>query len=120
MRRYNGQVVKQAKKEIRDLGKQTKKTTTSMKHGMSSTMGSLESLGNRFRYLSLVVGTASVVMVTGITQFTQAAMEAEESMLGLSAEANAWGRDFSEAERLVQDMTDTGVHGLLHMTNIHW
>lgn len=91
------------------VGKTTKQTNAAMQHGMSSTMGSLESLGNRFRYLSLVVGTASVLMVTGIKNFTQASMEAEEAMLGLSAESNAWGRDFSRAEGLVQKMTDTGL-----------
>ena len=101
--------IKQSQKAIGDLGKKTKKTTESMKHGMSSTMGSLESLGNRFRYLSLVVGTASVGMVMGIKTFTEAAMQAEEAMLGLSAEANAWGRDFGQAEQLVQKMTDTGL-----------
>jgi len=101
--------IKQAEKDIKALGKKTTKANASMQHGMSSTMGSLESLGNRFRYLSLVVSTASVLMVTGITNFTHAAMEAEEAMLGLSAEANAWGRDFSQAEQLVQNMTDTGL-----------
>jgi len=101
--------IQQAKKDITALGEKTTKANTKMQHGMSSTMGTLESLGNRFRYLSLVVGTASVVMVTGISNFTQAAMQAEEAMLGLSAEANAWGRDFGEAEQLVQKMTDSGL-----------
>jgi len=94
---------------FKKTGDTVKKTTAEMRHGFSATMGKLESLGNRFRYLSLAVGIMSAGMVLAMKDFVNSAREGEEAMLRLHVTSMAWGQNTDEAIRVAQKLARTGL-----------
>lgn len=88
------------------------KTTTSMKKSSGSVRdatGTIESLGNQFRYLSLVVGVTSGLMINAMRGFVGETQRVEEALMGLMIETNKWSRSQDEVMEVVKELSDTGL-----------
>lgn len=94
---------------VNNLGK---KATNSMKEtseAVQDTVGQLESLGNRFRYLSLVFGLLSAGSVMFTKSIIDAAREAEQAYVKLGVFAISMGEDMEKTNKVANDLASTGL-----------
>lgn len=101
--------LKQFETSIAKLGGNVKKLGKDSSTSLEGIDKNLTSLGNQFRYLSLVVGVASGLMIGAVRNFVETSAEAEEAVLGLAVETSVWGRSQDRAMKLVNDLTNTGL-----------
>ncbi|MFA5174715.1 MAG: hypothetical protein WC438_06035 [Candidatus Pacearchaeota archaeon] len=97
-----------------------KKATAAMKQtstAVQDTVGQLESLGNRFRYLSLVFTTLSVGAIALTKSFVDAAKEMEASTLKLGVYAVSTGQDMDKAKQAALSLADTGLVSISEASN---
>ncbi len=101
--------IKKTEKAVSDLGKNTKTSMDTATKATQDTMGQLESLGNRFRYLSLVTGVFAAASIGMAKSFIDSAKEMEAATLRLGVFAESTGQSMSKAKDIALDLADTGL-----------
>ncbi len=101
--------VKKTEQAVESLGKKTTKMTQDMGHGATDVMGKLDALGNRFRYMSIVVGALAAGSVALMKTFVDAAREGEQAFMKLGVFAVSVGEDMDETNRVAQELAATGL-----------
>ena len=102
-------VGKTVKTESDRIRSSTKQVSESTKHGISSAMGNLKSLGNQFRYLSLVVGMFAGATVVASKSFVDASVDMNDALIGLSTVAAGTGNDMKKANQVAMHFANTGL-----------
>ncbi len=101
--------VKKTEQAVENLGKKTTKMTQDMGHGATDVMGQLDALGNRFRYMSIVVGTLAVGSVMMMKGLVDAAREGEQAFLKLGIFAVSMGEDMDATNKVARELAGTGL-----------
>ena len=109
--------IKKTEKAVTDLGKKSKTAMKATTHGASEAMGTLESLGNRFRYLSIVVGALAVGAVAAMKSFVDSAREMEAATLRLGVFAKSTGQDMDKANEIALNLAGTGLMSVTESFN---
>jgi hypothetical protein len=105
----NEKGLQKAKAGIEDLGKKSKTVSEQIKSGHMDAMAGIESLGNRFRYLSLVVGMTSGAMLMATKSFVESVKNYETAMLGVNVMAYTTGQSMDEATNIALKYAKTGL-----------
>lgn len=106
---YKDTGMKAAEKDVKKLGRVSQKSSKQMTDGHVKTEKTLESLGNRFRYLSLVVGVTAGIMVMATKSFVDSYKEYERGMLGLNVMAKTTGQSMEDATGIAMKYSRTGL-----------
>ncbi len=72
-------------------------------------MGNLESLGNQFRYLSLVVGMFAGATVLASKSFVTASIDMDNALIGLRSVAAGTGNAMNDANKVAMHFAKTGL-----------
>ncbi|MHA1329844.1 MAG: hypothetical protein ACTSR2_02090 [Candidatus Hodarchaeales archaeon] len=97
------------KKNVKEYSDKIKKGGEQINKTNSEIDTTLESLGNRFRYLSLVVGTTAGAMVLALKNVMNTAKETEGSIMSLAVISARQGENFEEVQKAVEELTRTGL-----------
>ena len=114
---YKPAGVNAAKQDIKDLGKETKKTTSEVGKSSTGIIKHLTSLGSQFRYLSLVSGIASVAMTAALKVTVDEALEMEKALLAVTVISKRLGYDVEKTTKIVYDFAQTGFFTVTEAAN---
>ena len=100
--------IKNTEEAVKKLGQTAKSSVQQTKSTVDDTIGQLEGLGNRFRYLSLVTGIVAAGTVSMMKSFAEATKEMEAATLRLGVYAESSGQSLEKARDIAFDLADTG------------
>jgi len=109
--------IKKTETAVTNLGKKSKTAMKATTHGASEAMGKLDALGNRFRYMSIVVGALAVGAVAAMGSFVSAAREMETATLRLGVFAESTGQSLDVAKKSALDLAGTGLMSVTEASN---
>ena len=109
--------IKTVEKDITNLGKKVKVSSMKQAKSLEDVTDTLDSLGNRFRYLSLVAGMAAGAMTLMVKSFVDAAVEAETAAVRLGAYAQISGQGFDRANEIALNFARTGLLTVTEASN---
>ena len=109
--------IKKTEKAVTDLGKKSGEAMKATTHGASEAMGKLDALGNRFRYMSIVVGALAVGSVALMKGFVDAAREMEAATLRLGVFAESTGQSLDKAKKIALELAGTGLVSVTEASN---
>ena len=101
--------LKKNEKAISSMGKKGKESLKKVEEGATDAMGQLDALGNRFRYMSIVVGMLSAASIGLMGTFINTAKESEQAFLKLGVFAVSMGEDMDEVNAAAMKLAGTGL-----------
>lgn len=101
--------IKATEQAVTNLGKNTKASMDTSQTAVKDTVGQLEGLGNRFRYLSMVTSIFAASTVMMAKSFVDSVRELETATLRLGVFAVSSGQSMEEAKEAALDLASTGL-----------
>jgi len=109
--------VKAMETSVASLGGKVKSSSATQKKSFEEVSNTLDALGNRFRYLSLVASMAAGAMVMLSKSFVVASIDMENSLIGLSSVAGGLGHDMDKANKVAMNFASTGLMSVADSAN---
>lgn len=109
--------IKKTEQAVASLGSKVKTSSISQAKSLEDVTDTLDSLGNRFRYLSLVAGMAAGAMVLVMKKFVDATIEAETAAVRLGSYAQISGQGFDRANEIALKFARTGLLSVTEASN---
>ena len=109
--------IKKTEQAVASLGSKVKTSSIAQAKSLEDVTDTLDSLGNRFRYLSLVAGMAAGAMVLMMKKFVDATVEAEAATVRLGSYAQISGQGFDKANEIALKFARTGLMSVTEASN---
>lgn len=109
--------IKKTEQAVASLGSKVKTSSLAQAKSLEDVTDTLDSLGNRFRYLSLVAGMAAGAMILMMKNFVDATVEAEAAAVRLGSYAQISGQGFDRANEIALKFARTGLMSVTEASN---